>query len=144
MHVVLKSSKAKEKYSFYRHKKFIKRLLNKQSKQHFVKIYQWQNVGNHLHLVLRCKNKDHFNNFLRAVSGLIPRHILKAQRGSAKGMKFWDQRPFTRIIRWAKDYRQMLWYMRKNDYQAKGYDLEHAQYLVLIDKLWRKLVTALE
>mgnify|MGYP001327987138 CR=1 FL=1 len=37
-------------------------------------------MGNHLHLLVKCKDKSHFNNFLRAISGLIPRHILNAQR----------------------------------------------------------------
>ena len=61
IHVVLKSSKANKENSFYKHKKFLQRLLEKQSRKHFVKIYQWQSMGNHLHLLVKCKDKSHFN-----------------------------------------------------------------------------------
>ncbi|NUJ57979.1 transposase, partial [Cobetia marina] len=96
------------------------------AKRKGIRLYHFVNVGNHLHLVLKIDRKqlrvgrDAFQSFIRAATGLIARHVLRAERGSAKQMKFWQARPFTRLIAWGRDYQHVHRYMTKNAAQARG------------------------
>jgi REP element-mobilizing transposase RayT len=96
-HVVLKSSKAKDKLSFYHHKNLTACLLRERSKKYFIEIIQWVNMGNHLHLKVRFKNRQNFQNFLRTLTAILARKITGAHRSKSFG-RFWDGLAFTRII----------------------------------------------
>ena len=65
-----------------------------------------------------------FAGFLRAISGIIARTVLGAQRGEPKGKKFWDARPFTRIVAWGKAYTAACRYLIKNQLEAVGFAVE--------------------
>lgn len=148
MHVVLRSSLAKGKYSLLspvRAKK-IRHTIHAQAKLFQVKIYEFANVGNHLHLLVRATHKDLFKGFLRAICGLIARITLGAERGRARSgepelitsksefssalkstnentgtVKFWDQRPFTRIVEWRRDFAGVKKYVVQNFNEAMGF-----------------------
>lgn len=123
IHLVLKSQYAGGRYSMlqpYNAKK-IESVILFHAKHWGIKIYHYVNVGNHLHLVIKLHNRRSFNPFIRVITGLIARHILNAERGSAKDIKFWVARPFTRLISWGQDYLNINNYMKKNKSQAKEY-----------------------
>lgn len=120
MHLVLRSSVAIGKKSFLRSKfnARIRAIIRKQAQINGVKIYGVANKGNHFHLLLLPRSRKAYLNFVRAISGLIARVISGAERGKAlskaadsgqrtaaslKSKKFWDQRPFTRIIEWGRN-----------------------------------------
>ena len=88
-------------------------IIEKQAIRFGIKIHKEQNVGNHLHLIVSCGRREQFANFLRAVTGLIARAILKGKPG-----KFWTKAPFTRLINGARDYAGMLKYIGKNFVEA--------------------------
>lgn len=96
-HVVFKSSKAKGKLSFYAYKNLVSDLLKERSKKFFVEILDWVNMGNHLHLKVRFKDRKRFQNFLKTFAGLLARKITKSHRGTSFG-KFWDGLVYTRIL----------------------------------------------
>ncbi len=96
-HVVLKSSKAIGSLSFYKNKTLTAALLKDRSKKYFVEIIQWVNMGNHLHLKVRFKNRHNFQNFLRTFTAILARKITGAHRSKSFG-RFWDGLAFTRII----------------------------------------------
>lgn len=96
-HVVFKSSKAYGKLSFYHHKKLVTALLRERSRKYFVEILDWVNMGNHLHLKVRFRDRRLFQNFLRTFSAILARKITGAHRGKEFG-KFWDGLVFTRIL----------------------------------------------
>jgi len=96
-HVVFKSSTAKGSLSFYAHKNFASKLLKERSKKYFIEILDWVNMGNHLHLKVRFKNKLNFQNFSRTFAALLARKITNSYRGKSFG-KFWDGLVFTRIL----------------------------------------------
>lgn len=134
IHLVLKSQHAVGKHSMlhgYNAKK-IESVILSQAKGWGIKIYHYVNVGNHLHLVIKLNNRRSFNPFIRAITGLIARHVLNAERGSSKEIQFWVARPFTRIISWGKDYLNINKYMNKNKGQAKehffawGFDITNS------------------
>ena len=70
---------------------------------------------------MRIHSRRALNRFLRAVSGLIARFIMKAERGKACGIKFWDARPFTRIVIWGKAFKAAKEYVELNFLEAMGF-----------------------
>lgn len=107
MHIVLRSQLAKDKYSLLRppNRRRVDEILREESKRWGISICDFANTGNHLHLVVRVKSRYTFASFLRALAGRIAMLILGGKKGDAAGQKFWDQRPFTRIVEWVRGYR---------------------------------------
>ncbi len=96
-HVVFKSSKAKGSLSFYTHKLLVHKLLKAKSKKFFVELLDYVNMGNHLHLKVRFKDKKRFAQFLKSFSSLLARSITHAKRGNPFG-RFWDGLVYTRVL----------------------------------------------
>jgi REP element-mobilizing transposase RayT len=96
-HVVFKSSKAKGNLSFYTHKKLVADLLKAKSKKFFIEILEWVNMGNHLHLKVRFKDKKRFGQFLKSFAANVARGITKARKGNPFG-RFWDGLVYTRVL----------------------------------------------
>jgi hypothetical protein len=72
-------------------------------------------------MIVLPSSRTGFNGFIRAISGLIARLTLGVERGRAKGLKFWDARPFTRVLEWGRDYRQACAYLAQNILEALGF-----------------------
>jgi hypothetical protein len=51
---------------------------------------------------------------------VIARVTLGAERGRAKGVKFWSVKPFSRIVAFGKDYKGVLNYIIQNALEAVG------------------------
>lgn len=127
IHLVLRSSKATGSWSFRqpKNKKAILRILKKFAQKYSVKIQSMANVGNHLHIHLQLMRRDGYRPFIRAITGAIAMAVTGASRwrtpdrasgASTQGrrqLKFWDYRPFTRIVQgfravqWLRDYIQI-------------------------------------
>jgi REP element-mobilizing transposase RayT len=107
MHIIMRSQLAKGLHSMLRphNMRRIDEILREESKRWGISICDFANTGNHLHLVVRVKSRYTFAAFLRAVSGRIAMLVLGGKKGDAARKKFWDQRPFTRVIEWIKGYR---------------------------------------
>lgn len=121
LHVVLRSTRAKGARSLLRREGEIKKILRKQATRFGVRLYKVANSGNHLHLLLKPpKNRADFAGFLRALSGLIARLILRAEKGRAKGIRFWDKRPFSRIVSWGAPFRRCARYVIRNVLETSG------------------------
>ena len=100
-HVVFKSRKAQGALSFYKHKTLVKNLLTERKKKFFVEVLDFVNMGNHLHLKVRFKDRKRFQNFLRTFAAILARKITGAHRSNSfKKLhgKFWDGMVFTRIL----------------------------------------------
>lgn len=114
-HVVLKSDLAKGPLNLLTpaNQLAVDRIYREQAEKFEVKIHALQYVGNHIHSILSCPSKEKFQNFLRAVTGLIARFVLRGKPG-----KFWTQIPFTRLITGRRDYLSMFNYVAKNMIEA--------------------------
>lgn len=119
MHAVVKSSRARGNLSLWNHKRVVKDIVYKYAHLCKISIYKYSNNGNHLHILLRAKDKKLFKKFMRATMGLIARAILKAKKGEAKG-RFWDSLAFTRIAEWGKSYTTVRNYVLQNILEAAG------------------------
>jgi hypothetical protein len=120
-HLVLRSSRAIGSRSFLKFSDRIEALIKRQGRLHGVKIYRFANGGNHLHLIILPISRDAFNRFIRSLSGLIIRIVFGIEKGRGQKLKFWDQRPFTRIIEWGRDYRRTAEYLALNTLEALGF-----------------------
>ncbi len=126
LHLILKSSRAKGSQSFLTHQKQIKYQLDTQAKKFGVRIYQYSNVGNHLHLLIRIHSRREYKKFIRAISSLIQGIVTKTLGANQKleDQKskeiFWDFRPFSRIVSWGRDFRNAAQYVIKNTLEAMG------------------------
>jgi hypothetical protein len=121
MHLVMRSELAKGPYSLLKFERRVQKIIYDQGRKFGVKVYRLANAGNHLHLIILPRSRRAFLGFVRAISGLIARATLKVQRGSAKGLKFWDKRPFTRIVSWGREYRDVCDYLLQNTLEAMGF-----------------------
>ncbi|RYZ76800.1 MAG: hypothetical protein EOP06_30935, partial [Proteobacteria bacterium] len=112
IHIVLKSSLATGENSMLSpHNRIaIDRIIEKQARKQQAKIHAQQNVGNHCHLMASFRTRAQFKKFLKAVSGLIARHVLRTKKGRPAQARFWDQIPFTRIVRGFRDFKSMIHY----------------------------------
>jgi REP element-mobilizing transposase RayT len=126
MHLVLRSSQARGERSFLRpgRARLIERLVRKQAREKGVRIYRFANSGNHLHLLVLPRSRRDYRAFVRAISGLIARLALGAERGrpkQAQGGRFWDARPYTRIVEWGRAFHVACSYVRLNQLEASGF-----------------------
>jgi REP element-mobilizing transposase RayT len=121
MHVILKSKKAVGNLSFLTrpNARFIGDLLTQLSVTYAVNIKVFSNVGNHLHLAVRAKNRQGFQNFLRELGSKIAIKLTGAKKGLAIG-KFWTQSAYTRIVEEGPDFWNVIQYILGQGVAAWG------------------------
>ena len=129
LHIVMKSKYATGSKNLKNYETVISKTAFKLAKKFGVKIYAINIGPTNIQILLRFSKRKQFQSFLRGFSGLVARKILKAERGQArkydtafkkyeggrlssnkaplvvkKGERFWDQRPFTRIVSWGPSF----------------------------------------
>ncbi len=127
-HLVLKSSKARGELSFLKNKHMVGALLKEKSRKFFVEILDFANMGNHLHLKVRFKDRQKFQQFLKSFTALLARKITGAKRGKKFG-KFWDGLAFTRVITSKFEELQLKGYFDANHLQREFGQAERDFYL---------------
>jgi REP element-mobilizing transposase RayT len=141
MHLVLRSSKARGDLSFWRkdNKSSIHAIFYKFAKKYGVKIHSMANVGNHLHLHVHIRNRFTYAPFIRAttsaivtaVTSNVGRRLVKAKASD----RFWDYRPFTRIV---LGYRALLVlkdYLEINRLEGFGFQRDQARFFTKWERL---------
>lgn len=127
MHLTLRSSKARGDKSFLLNRNRIKqveKVVRTQAHKFGVEVNRYANVGNHLHLLVKVSYRKGFIAFLRAISGIIARIALGAERGQAKlkeQTQFWDQRPWTKVILTWTEFVNVRKYVEQNFNEAMGF-----------------------
>jgi REP element-mobilizing transposase RayT len=127
MHVVLRSTKAKGKWSFtYRHhRQLVSRIITKHAAKNKISLLAMANVGNHIHLHLQLPFRRAYFPFIRAISGAIALSIMRASKNSRRVFghagRFWDHRPYSVVITKMTHFLRMKDYMRVNTLEGQGY-----------------------
>ena len=146
MHLVLRSSKARGEWSFLRpkNKELINGKLFQFSNKFGVKVLSLANVGNHLHFHLRLTNRHTYRPFIRALTasiamGVTGRSRWNKGRQNACGsghqrLKFWDLRPFTRVLQGFQSDMALGRYLEINKLEGLGVPRELAR--CIIEKRW--------
>ncbi|MEQ1876462.1 MAG: transposase [Bdellovibrionia bacterium] len=135
IHLVMSAKNARAKLSMMSplNERKVEAIVYEYADKFGVRVHDFANGGNHLHLNVTIPNREQFQKFLRTVSGLIARHILKAKKGQPKG-KFWTSLAFTRVADWGRQLWNLKTYIFKNVLEASGaipYDRENIKWITL-------------
>lgn len=129
-HLVMRSLLAKGSRSLLKFDREIRNIVNRQSKRHGVKVYRMANAGDHLHMMILPRSRRAYQAFIRSISGLIARLVTGVERGPATSeyefrkdqkARFWEKRPFTRIVQWGRDHKETMAYLLRNKFEALGF-----------------------
>lgn len=134
LHLVLRSFQAKGEWSL-RHPKNKRRVLaivQKFATKYAIDIKSMANVGNHLHFHIQLKHREGYKPFIRAITGAIAMAVTGASRWRrnflkrTKKLKFWDYRPFTRVVRGFRAVIALKDYIQINFWESQGLSREEA------------------
>ncbi len=133
IHLIIRSTKAKGEWSFLKpkNKAHIKRILNKFANKWSVKLVNGANVGNHLHLQIMLDSLRGYKAFIRAVTSAIATSVTGTSRWTPKNItRFWDYRPFTKIVKTLRYASNLTNYMKINRLEGIGVKREIAELIV--------------
>lgn len=132
MHLVLRSSHAKGGWSFRAgdNPKKVERILKKFSAKYAVRVLSVANVGNHLHLHIRLGNRYGYKPFIRAVTAAVAMAITGMSRWKKVKIKFWDLRPYTRVVLGKQAWVHLTKYIRLNQMEGMGYARDVAKIVI--------------
>jgi REP element-mobilizing transposase RayT len=121
MHVVLRSTLARGRWSLRRPEteELLRKVMRTLAHRNDVRVYEFANAGNHVHMVVRAKQRPHFQAFLRAFAGIAARLVTGARRGRPVG-KFWDDLAYSRLLRWGREFDRARAYVIRNEFEARG------------------------
>jgi len=133
IHVTLRSEIATGDRSLLRHKDIIIAVMTKAQTLFRVKVYRFAICSNHIHLLIRGKNRTEIQNFFRVFAGQIAQAILKrfprtreeikkleaSQKGCTKNRrKFWQFLIYSRLITWGREFTRVVNYLVQNTLEA--------------------------
>ena len=141
MHLVLRSTKARGDWSFKKqgNEKKIRGIVEKFSVKYGVKVLSLGNVGNHLHFHIKLTHRAGYKPFIRAVTAAIAMAVTGTSRwtsknqtknGGGKRLKFWDYRPFTRVVQSFRAFLTLKDYIEVNQLEGLGVDRIDARFLI--------------
>ncbi len=99
--------------------KRVNALVASTARKHGVTIYEYANVGNHLHLLIKIRSVPSWAGFIRELTGQIAQFMQEKRKTEGK---FWLHRPYTRIVRgWNKAYQAVKMYVSLNHLEGEGF-----------------------
>ena len=146
MHLVLRSSKAIGQKSFRtaKNQAKIKSIVAKFAAKNGIKILSLANVGNHLHFHIRLSNRYCYKPFIRAITSAIAMAVSGINRWNRKTgatsascarLKFWDYRPFTRVVFGLRAFLALKDYVQVNQLEGSGFGRISAKLILSRDEL---------
>ncbi len=135
MHITLRSTKAKGQTSFQNSAKRskVKNFVYNFSFKKGVKILSFANVGNHLHLHVKLHNAHLYKAWIRGLSSglaMISMGLEGLRQLKDKKQKFWDQRPFSRVIQSFRHFLKTKSYLEVNILEGMGIPRIEAELLI--------------
>jgi REP element-mobilizing transposase RayT len=117
LHLVLKARRSVLRLPRFHAR--VNELVRSTSRHHGVKLYEYANAGNHLHLVIKIRSVRSWSSYIRELTGRLAQFI----EGHAKLREsFWLHRPFTRIVRgWRRAFATVRQYVDLNNLEAEGF-----------------------
>ncbi len=141
MHLVLRSTKARGAWSFLNQKNdsVVRAIIRKFARKYGVRVVSLANVGNHFHLHIKLASRFTYNSFIRAVTGGIAMAITGRSRwakaeAAAPRKRFWDYRPFTKIVRSFTAYRNLQSYVKMNELESLGFLKTEARQMLEVER----------
>ena len=98
----------------------VDRIIREDARYFGVRVLEFANVGNHVHLLVKAGNRRGFLWFLSSISGRLAMLLTGSRKGQPAGEKFWDFRPFSRVVVGWRGYRIARDYVLLNEMEAAG------------------------
>ena len=117
MHVVLTSHRARGPLSLREHDRAVRDALRAMAHRFGIRIYDFANVGTHLHLLIRARRRESFQGFLRSFAGIVARRVTGARRGRPSG-RFFSGIAWSRVVAWGRDYLGVRHYVFRNEIEG--------------------------
>ncbi len=99
-------------------------LLRKAATAHSITIFRFQNVGNHLHLLIKTRRRSRpeakrdLQRFLKQFAGEVAFRVTEAIQGEPKS--YWEKLVYSRIVSCGRDYTRVSAYFLKNFLEAES------------------------
>ncbi len=121
MHVVFRSRRARGSWSLLneRHRFAVNTLVYRLADRFEVRIHGYENVGNHVHLVVQVRSRRSLQAFLRVFGQSLMFLVTGARKGKPKG-RFFDAIAYSRVVKWGRDFENVMLYVSKNTLEALG------------------------
>ncbi len=120
VHITMRSKIAVGALSMIAVRGWLRDYLPQLAKRVGVTLYHFSNNGTHLHIVLSACSAGAQSTFLRALSGVVARKVLGAEKGKSKNIKFWTERPYSRLVTWGREFKNVMLYVQRNCLEAAG------------------------
>jgi len=122
LHVVMRSTRARGEWSMLsaRNSRRVKSIVQQAAKRQGIQLFQFVNVGNHLHFLLSARKVEALRAFMREVSGGIAFQITGSKKTHPLQGKFWDRLPYSRVVSWGKEFKSVTRYLIGNLFEAAG------------------------
>jgi REP element-mobilizing transposase RayT len=117
MHVVLTSYRARGPWSLRKHDRAVRDALGEMARRFGIRVYDFANVGSHLHLLVRARRREAFHGFLRSFVGIVARLVTGARRGRPSG-RFFSGLAWSRVVAWGRDYIGVRHYVFRNEIEG--------------------------
>jgi hypothetical protein len=126
IHETLRSTQAKGTWSLRRHHGAVCGIIERFAKKFHVHLIRYAVNYNHIHLNFDVPSRKAYVRFIRAISGAIAMAVTGASRLKPLLKKFWDLRPWSRVVEGNDDHDTVLRYLRINQLEGEGYSRKQA------------------
>lgn len=83
-----------------------------------IRVLHFAVESTHLHLVILAQTRAHLSGFLSALAGAIARAVKRSSSRELAEIPFWSARPYSRILSWGRELRNVLNYVERNVLEA--------------------------
>ncbi len=118
IHLVIKSEKAKGALSFVSHQSVLGKAISAISKKWNITVYDKAVNFDHVHFVIKIKSELDYRSWIRELTSEIVRLI--SVRTGSKLTQFFSLRPWTRILHWGRDFKNVRNYLVLNQMEVVG------------------------
>jgi REP element-mobilizing transposase RayT len=122
IHLVMRSTLARRNWSFIhpRNKGMIHLLLIDTAVRYKIRIYEYVNVGNHIHLVVQGRSREKLQAFFKVFTQRVMFQVTGARKGQPRG-RFYDEIIYSRVSEWGSAFVRLIEYMWKNKLESLGF-----------------------
>ncbi len=121
-HLILKSE---VKSVFKPSNQRLQLLIQNMSKKFNIHIYDIAINWNHIHFLIQVRDRKDYVRFIRAITSKLTMGIKKANPDLKT--KLFTLRPFTRIVAWGSDFKNVRSYIVKNFFEANNWTKREKQ-----------------
>ncbi len=114
IHLTLKSDL---KGVFHPANRNLEQLLRSTAEKFHIRIYSSALNWSHIHCVIKIKDRKDYNAFIRVLTSILALRIRKHKNFAGK---VFTLRPFTSILSWGRDFKNVLAYLVLNQLESLG------------------------